>query len=314
MPDWARYSIEAGLTIGRTGAQERNRLAIIVPVRDYAAAFCAAGVALAVYERESSFDTAERFKALSELSDGAPLTLRDRPPGQRIRPGQLVGVRDDLGTGEPGLGVKVRVKGGDMIDWIPRPEIWRVTSDDGSGTTRPKRQRGWRLQEANTFAEDVLHPLDAARFTEPGDVRCLIVGSRRSIEAEVTQPGLATRSRVREGKPARGTLNDLLRLEGIAGVGGAHRTRVIPIHTKPPSDLQIPSVLVFDGANGYLKWPGRFRAAHTIIVLDRTEPRYADAVKHIHGDYVKRAPGSALPTLPPPPSGIEVLHFSQAGS
>ena len=253
------------------------------------------------------------FQALSELPTGAPLTLRDGP---RIKRGLLVGVRGARSnTDKPRLGIQVENdKGGGLTQWIPLHDIWRVARGDGDGPALPKRQKGRRIQETSSFTEDVLLPLDPLRFTEPGGLRCLIVGSSRSIEADATQPGLATRSSGKENRAAKGTLNDLLRLKDAPDVGGAWRTRVVSAQSKPTSNVQIPNAVIFDGAAGYLKWRGRFREASALIVLDRTDPHYKEAAEQIRSDYVRRAPDSASLTLPPPPPGLEVLHFNEAVS
>ena len=72
--------------------------------------------------------------------------------------------------------------------------------------------------------------------------------------------------------------------------------------------------MIFDGAGGYLNGRRRFPASHAIAVLDRTDPRYADAVAQLQGDYARRAGGGMPRAMPSPPPGVETLHFRQAAA
>ena len=130
---------------------------------------------------------------------------------------------------------------------------------------------------------------------------------------EAEHPGFATRAGDARGKPAAGTLNHLLRLRGSGVARGAYRTDVLAAQaSRIAASLEGPPHVVFDGASGYLRWRGRFAGSHAVVVLDRTDPRYDEAARQLHLDYVRRSPDGLGFTPPDPPVGVEVLRFGLA--
>ena len=318
LPDWARYHLEAGLSIGRVQLKGQRCIhAIVVPTRDYAATLCASGAVLAAYEDESSASAEQQFNELCESPEGTAVTLRDGRDRRRRMNGYLTNVRTGY-DGEPLLGIQIgRQDSGGTRYRIPLSEVWRVGLVDQTDDQLQKPQRARMLQAVNPFAEDVLYPLDARRFTEPGNLGCLIVGARARVAAEAEHQGFATKPEHARSRPAPGILDDLLRLQKNAGARNPHRSTVLPARASGiPESIaeQTPAVVVFDGANGYLKWRDRLRAAHAVVVLDRTDPRYGEAADQLQSDYVRRTDDSPLWTPPPPPPGVEAIRFGLASA
>ncbi len=316
LPDWARYVLEVGLGVGRVGDEGLRCIqAIVVPARDFAAAFCAAGAVLAAYEKESSATAASRFLELCAAPKGSPITLRVGADRRRVVTGHLIGAGEGY-DGEPRLDIQTGPEDSGGIRYgIPRDEVWRVGVVEQLGPQPLKRKRARVLQAVNAFAEDVLFPLDARRFTEPGNPGCLVIGSRKRIAEEAAHEGLLTKAASARSRPPSGVLDDLLNLQ--KGGGRASRTAVLPVRSSKPPDFSgrsPPPVTVFDGANGYLKWRDRLRSSHAIVVLDRTEPRFDDAVAQLQRDYVQRSADPIPWTPPPAPGGIEALYFSLKSS
>ena len=311
LPEWAQYVLEVGLGVGRVGVEGPQCIhAIVVPARDFAAAFCAAGAVLAAYEKESSASAEIRFQELSALPTGSLVTLRDGRDRRRLLTGRFVGVRQAYDSA-PRLCIEIGdLDAGGTRHQVPHDEVWRVSEVDQEDTQPPKRKRARVLQAINSFTEDILFPLDARRFTEPGSAGCLVVGSRQRITEEAVQEGLMTKAASPRSRPPPGVLDDLLSLQ--KGGGKASRTTVLPVRSSKPPDFgggKPPPVTVFDGANGYLKWRDRLRSSHTIVVLDRTEPRFDDAIAQLQRDYVQRSADPIPWTPPPAPGGIEAVSF-----
>lgn len=316
LPDWARYHLEAGLAVGRVVNEGPQYVhAIVVPARDFAAAFCAAGAVLAAYEKESSASVVSRFMEMCAMPKGSPITLRVGADRRRVVTGHLIGVAEGY-DGEPRLNIRTGQEDSGGIRYgIPRDEVWRVGVVDQLVPEPPRRKRARVLQAVNSFTEDILFPLDARRFTEPGSPGCLVVGSRKRITDEAVQERLMTKAASPRSRPPSGVLDDLLGLQ--KGGGKASRTTVLPVRSPRSPDLggnKPPPVTVFDGANGYLKWRDRLRSSHAIVVLDRTEPRFEDAIAQLQRDYVQRLADPTPWTPPPTPRGIEALCFSLKGS
>lgn len=90
----------------------------------------------------------------------------------------------------------------------------------------------------------------------------------------------------------------------------------MPVGTNGPSDELIRRTelgVVFDGAAGFLKWGQLWHGRHQVIVLDRTDPYFDDAINAINGRFAQDRIGGAV-ALPPrqPPPGGEVLAFREA--
>ena len=311
LPDWARYHLEAGLAIGRVQTEgQRCVHAIVVPARDSAAALCASGVVLAAYEQESAASAERRFRELCALPKGSPVTLRDGRDRLKLLTGRLTGVKPGYDGAR-----RLLIEIGDMDSakgirhQIPQGDVWRVGVADESETQPQKQKRARVLQAVSSFTEDVLFPLDARRFTAPGNLGCLIVGSRERVSEEAVREGFVTKAGSARTRPAPGSLDELMRLQKG---GKASRTTVLPVRASKPPDFggQPPPVTVFDGANGYLKWRDRLRSAHAVVVLDRTEPRFDEAVAQLQQDYVQRLPAPVPWTPPPAPGSVEALCFS----
>ena len=71
--------------------------------------------------------------------------------------------------------------------------------------------------------------------------------------------------------------------------------------------------VVFDGALGFLKWGQMWHGRHQVVILDRTEPYFDDAISAINTRFSQnRTDGEvALPGSDAPPGG-EVLAFREA--
>jgi hypothetical protein len=71
--------------------------------------------------------------------------------------------------------------------------------------------------------------------------------------------------------------------------------------------------VVFDGALGFLRWGQLWHGRHQVIMLDRTEPYFDDAISAINTRFSQNRTGGdgALPGSAAPPGG-EALAFREA--
>jgi hypothetical protein len=110
-------------------------------------------------------------------------------------------------------------------------------------------------------------------------------------------------------------LQDVLRVDRFATGEQSHRSMLVPVGSGQPSDDAISKVemgVVFDGAPGFLKWWSAFPGRHQIVILDRTEAYFDDAVSAIN-TRLSQNRASAEPSLPgsDAPPGGEVLAFRE---
>jgi hypothetical protein len=96
----------------------------------------------------------------------------------------------------------------------------------------------------------------------------------------------------------------------------SYRTALVPVGSSTPSADVISKVemgVVFDGAAGFLKWGTLWQHQHQVIILDRTELYFDDAITAINSRFSQNR-ADAEPSLPvagAPPGG-EVLAFREA--
>ena len=69
-------------------------------------------------------------------------------------------------------------------------------------------------------------------------------------------------------------------------------------------DIITPYATLFDGALSFLKWREAWRQTHWIVVLDRTDSHFADAVNVLNQEYVSDRVDAELPALPRWPDGM----------
>ena len=71
--------------------------------------------------------------------------------------------------------------------------------------------------------------------------------------------------------------------------------------------------VVFDGAHGFLKWGEAWQRRHQVVILDRTETYFDDAISAVNARFSQNRIGgeAALPECDAPPGG-EVLAFREA--
>jgi hypothetical protein len=139
---------------------------------------------------------------------------------------------------------------------------------------------------------------------------CLIVGSAGSLKSELGDVRLAMRGhdeRIEEGR-----LNDIIRARQVLGPRRTYRSFIVSSTARLPSVLSNaqPTCIVFDGGAGFLKWRHHWRRSHWLIVLDKTDPRCAEAVTAVNQEYEGRSLGLAteLSSLKRPPS-VDLTAF-----
>lgn len=70
-----------------------------------------------------------------------------------------------------------------------------------------------------------------------------------------------------------------------------------------------PRLVLFDGAQGFIKWRHFFGKSDWVIILDRTEPHYQEAVHGINDGYSRRVSDDMLNIDIPFPQGIDFLSY-----
>ena len=114
-------------------------------------------------------------------------------------------------------------------------------------------------------------------------------------------------------KELAGTLRDLLRVRRLFNKDESFRSDIFPVNKAENAKLSeqmTPHVVIFDGSVGYLKWRDNWAQSNWLVILDRTEPRFREAVQVINEEYLNRTSEEELRPSRPAPSSVDIVAFT----
>ncbi|MFZ5573017.1 MAG: hypothetical protein ACOZF0_21665 [Thermodesulfobacteriota bacterium] len=311
LPEWAEYFITIGkLLAAAPQSESRIVTAIVVPTRAFGAAFVSLGMVVSDAASREKASKAAHFERLFDLPPGSSVIYRPKP-GQALK-----GVLQEPEERGGRLWVRVQVQskeGGGLTHFVDESKSLQVQPARHSGKL-PKKQEGEKVRFANAFADKLLGDADPVQLGLQAKLVCAIIGRKTILEHEIRKTPLAVH--VNGDHHADGILQDVLRVNRFVTEAQSHRSALVPVGAKPPSGEVLKNVemgVVFDGANGFLKWGEMWHNHHQVIILDRTEAYFDDAISAINVRFSQnRVEGEiVLPECDVPP-GAEVLTFREA--
>lgn len=308
LPHWARFFIRLGTAVSSSSpAQGKARLviAVSIPARPYAAALSAVGAVFARAGNPFTADIADHLAVLRSLPSGAPVIKRSLVTGTKREKGMLVGFVVENGKEyiqfQSGMNLRSNIP-------IERADCLEPLVASKSPVRLPKVPRVTTVATRPGLITGVLGPTEAARFANHSRLECILVGNRSALEAEIVGAPFAARSG--DGQVHKGRLQDILRAKTFLPQGDCSRSEILSLTAKSVSSpaLETPTV-IFDGARALLRCSVHWPAANWIVILNRTEWRFADGVALVD-DVYEMSDSVALGTsFPPPPLGIEYTAF-----
>ncbi len=312
LPEWAEYFISVGKHLAvADNAESRIVTAIVVPTRAYCAAFVSLGMVISDAAARDHSSTAAHFEKLFDLPTGTPVIFRQSP--RKVLKGVLQGPEEYNGK----LYVRVQVhsmSGGGLTYLIDESRAMQVQPAKHSGKL-PKKQGAENKRFANSFVDSLLGESDPVQLGLRSKLVCAIVGKKNALEHEIRHTPLALHAN--GDCRAEGQLQDVLRVDRfVTGEQQSYRSALVPVGSSPPSadvTSKVEMGVVFDGAAGFLKWGALWPGQHQIIILDRTELYFDDAITAINSRFSQNR-ADAEPPLPAngAPPGGEVLAFREA--
>lgn len=305
LPEWSRFFIGLGsaLSVQDSGGHH-SIAAVVAPTRAFAAAFAGVG---AVIGRASlvSQDTVAHNVMLHSLAPGASVTYLDAHSRSRI--GRLSGwcERDR----ERYARVEV---GGRMAILVPENR-WIYIEPSNKDTERLPRSARGRLVQANAgLVATVLDEEAIADFLACSRLDCLIVGIENKLRDEIQETPFA--ALVRENSILEGTLQDLVRVRAFTRDGDSYHSEVVsPRRVRSIGKHDLVPLVIFDGASSFLELSAAWPEASWIVILDRTEHRFADAVLELDRCFATRRVDWSIPAdIPKMPKGLECVVMELA--
>lgn len=311
LPEWAEYFIRVGKHLAvADNAESRIVTAIVVPTRAYCAAFVSLGMVISDAAARDRTSESAHFEALFDLPPGTPIIYREKP-GKTLK-GVLQGPEEVKGS----LFVRVQVHskaGGSLTYFVGETHALKVQPARHSGKL-PKKQQGQNARFANQFVDGLLGDADPVQLGLRSKLVCAIVGKKNTLEHEIRHTPLALHAN--SNHYAQGQLQDVLRVDRFVTGQQSYRSALVPVGSSHPTGdvtSQIEMGVVFDGAAGFLKWGTLWPDQHQIVILDRTELYFDDAITAINSRYSQDRTDAEppLPASGAPPGG-EVLAFREA--
>ena len=310
LPAWGNFFINIGRWLAQAEIVEsRLVLGLAIPTRNYAAAFAALGIVLARANIPADqIELNSHFQQLCSLPKGTPVNYQKN--GKRYK-GIYLGVNKDYG--EPRLRVQIENKSnGGLTDFLRREECQNVAIASTQYMSLPKKQTGRFLVKSNDFLNAFISA-ETQEFVTKTRLECALIGRVNTLQQEITQVPFAYDSSKPEVK--RGYLHDILRVRNFLSEGETYRSEVLSFQgNKPPKTTNnlMPNVTIFDGATGFIKWRDDWRNSHWIVLLERTEPRFQEAVTEINNEYGSRVDGKEIHHIPSVPPGVELVVYQEA--
>lgn len=300
LPDWASYLIRLGESVGARAETAKSVMVVAsVPVRAFAAVLTSMGIVVRrALDPEHRVGLEEHFRRVSSRGVGTAVTVTR---GKRRFAGVLQGTvgRGDsrylrvqlagAGGGNETLSVSIRHCHRVQLRSEPYELTDRRSSERASGPA--------------PFLVDCLDMLSATRLVQRARTDCVLRGHLSLIEPELrTQHFEVETDQV-------GTLSQILRPKRFIPKGAPHRSTVLTLRQSlPVIDAPEPPVLVFDGALSFLRHSKHIAAHNSIVLLDRSETRYDDALDGVLDILRTRGSRRNSPdSLGVPPRGLDLL-------
>jgi len=306
LPAWCNFFFELGSAVASTRSDPaRTIVGLAVPTRAYAAPFVALGV-VSTHAATPIIaeDNAEYFEKLTLLPRGKPLIYIAN--GRRLK-GRHDGVE---GSGSDRI-LRVMVESkesGGLTRLIQAEDAKSIEIAEVDDVILPATQRGKQLLKNQEFVERLLPGVSVSDFAGHSRMECEILGRLNILRSEIvdTRFGfLGKKSLLNEG-----SLQDILRARKFSGVASAVRSNVHRVDGKhPPRPTSSTEVVIFDGAEAYLKARSNWSKNNAVVILDAVEAAFQSGADALNQEYTTRRIAATTPDVPVPPPGVEMVAY-----
>ena len=325
LPDWGQFFIEIGRWVAQYETEPKNRLvvAVALPTRTFAATLTALGVMLSNANLiADELDLDRHFKNLCNLPEGTQVFYLESGLKQ-WRIARYEGVANDLEqdkkveSDEPPINIRSgHTRNGhwdsSMKNYVLKRNARKVRfSSDGFS---PIEEEIGKPHKISQFLMDVLGEENAIKFATETQLDCVLLGNINTLKQEITTIPVSCKE-AHEFEERKEFLQDILRVQNfMSPKNKPYRSEVLKVvGNEPPKTKNglIPKVAIFDGATRFLKWRNNWQNSHWIVLLDRTESRFDEAVDEINSDYSYRTNDGEI-KMPLAPHGSEIVVYERA--
>lgn len=306
LPEWAYFFMGLGYQLAATPKNDCRVVAgLAVPTRVFACSLVAMGVVFARARSENLIDTAQ-LQYIQNLRADTSVYVRTSN-NKRLR-----GIFKKLVSFNGKQYVLISITKS-MERAFPLEEYAsRITVADRDVNLPLYQQSGYSLETPSKLLECCLGQELAKTYKLGSSFEALLIGEKSTIAQEVN--GVSFSCKISDKFPeVAGDLQEILRVRQFSGANKSYRTQCISsLNITPEKEIgkQTPLVVIFDGAVAYIKLGHKWRSAHQIVLLDRTERQFFDAIELLNQNYAYRLAGvSKLPLKIP--NGIELMVYKE---
>ncbi|MGB3652027.1 MAG: hypothetical protein WBA41_12555 [Rivularia sp. (in: cyanobacteria)] len=311
LPEWGSFLINLGGWVAQAQTK-KNRLVLglAIPIRNYAAALAALGVVLARVDIPiRSIDINRHFQQFSSLPIGTAVHYKY---GTKKLKGIYQGVEEVYGEQRLRIQIQNRRNGGGLTNIIRKEESLNVKIASNQNTKLPKRQNGRYILNNKDFIEAVTGKKNLQYFINNYYTNYSIIGRFNLLKQEIMEAQF--RRYLSKYKFKEGNLQDILRVgDFFTTEGQPYCGEVLSAqgNTLPQTtDELVPHVVIFDGTTGFIKWRDYYRNSHWIVLLERTDLRFQEAVDILNQEYINRV-DEEVPNILSPLSSFEMIVYQQ---
>lgn len=279
LPQWGQFFLDLGYAVGiQENSENRTVTALALPIKDYSASLITTGVIAGRLSYQNSGNEAiKRFHELLTLASGTTVYYR-REGGERVKV-NFVGPTSD--------GLMIELHSGTLTYKIPPKLALRIefpSKELNSLFGRSHRQSSTAI---SPFLSYFFNEAAAKEIMTRSCLDCIIIGSIGGIDQEINYTRFGVKNS--HGEFLEGTLQDILRIRKFSAHAETYRSDILYTHSKEQqrNELEIPEVIVFDGAKSYLKWSTYWNYPHCIVLLAQSEPEFDEAVQVFNENFIK---------------------------
>jgi hypothetical protein len=305
LPVWARFFLSLGESFANTNVGEkRYTAALALPTRSYATALIGSGFSHANLLFRS-YEDSEYIKFIHSLPEGTSVKFFDNG---KVKKAIKKNLQDYNGI----LLVGIQIEGG-TTQYIRPENVHKIEVTDKSYNHLPNRQKGRTIMPPSQLLNALMSD-KAYDYVYQTRIEGVVVGSKNILQQESILP-LAILSKNTK-QEFQGNLNDIFRVEGFNPSNAGHRFLMHTSSNNDPITMSLDnpfpnSVVIFDGALGFVKWKEMYKTQNWVVVLDHTDSNFSDAVSQINSEYAYRSESTIKKTLPLLPNGVEMMFFER---
>lgn len=274
------------------------------PTRAYGAVFASVGYALTRAELPvEQLDCTDHFLRLCNLPPQTPVTYREN---ERIFKAIVEGYEEHYGNAY----IVIRVNGKHAKRKVPASLAANIQISDGHFTKPLNRQTGTTLLSDIPLLSACKVNFNISEFCFRSRLEVTIIGNKKVLLHELNTPFAV---KTEDGEFRTGTLQEVLRVRERVTGGLGYRTSLRSEREGKvkPGINEVPPLVIFDGAAGFLKWREAWRESHWVVVLDKAETGFEEAVATLNREYSSNHLDSVALQLPDIPFAVDMLAYEE---